>query len=170
MASLTITATRCGELSCQKDSSLSFLSTKVVSCRPRLESPASKVKDRKKDAPVAASDDRPLFEVVLEDTVLFPEGGGQPSDSGFVGGVPCLRVENQGGLAVHVLAGDAASGLVEGADVKVEVDWARRWDHTTQHTSQHLVTALAVKTWGIETIAWNLGEASSFLELGTPGP
>ena len=43
--------------------------------------------------------------MVLEDTVLFPEGGGQPSDCGTVGGLPCLRVDNVGGVAVHLVEG-----------------------------------------------------------------
>jgi len=32
------------------------------------------------------------FAVVLDDTVLFPEGGGQPSDGGSINGVRCVCV------------------------------------------------------------------------------
>jgi len=44
----------------------------------------------------------------------------------------------------------------------------RRWDLCTQHSTQHLVTALTSAKWGIETLSWNLGETTSFLELATP--
>ena len=154
-------AVKCGELACQKDSYLRLLpAARVVSCKPRAAAPKGKA-DKKK----GSADKQPvqLFDVVLTDTVLFPEGGGQPSDCGTVGGVPCVGVENIDGVAVHVLSGP----VEEGREVEVEVDWERRWDNLTQHSTQHLVTALASQTFGVETISWYLGEQSSFLELGT---
>jgi Ser-tRNA(Ala) deacylase AlaX len=77
-----------------------------------------------------------LFDVVLEDTVLFPEGGGQPSDRGTVGGVECVAVENVDGIAVHVVT----APLEEGSQVDVQVDWNRRWDHCTQHSMQATIS------------------------------
>ena len=60
---------RCGELACQKDSYLRELSATVVSCKPRAALPATKGKaDKKKTA------EENLFDIVLSDTVLFPEG------------------------------------------------------------------------------------------------
>ena len=38
-----------------------------------------------------------------------------------------------------------------GIEVLVKVDWDRRWDHMQQHSAQHLITALADKTFGIPT-------------------
>ena len=39
---------------------------------------------KKKKAAAAAGNNDPLVEVVLHDTVIFPEGGGQPSDIGKI--------------------------------------------------------------------------------------
>ena len=157
-------AVRCGELACQRDSYLRSLpAVRVISCNPRATAVVSKGKaEKRKDGCDAKA---PLFDVVLSDTVLFPEGGGQPCDRGEVGGVPCIMVENVDGLAVHVVT----APLEEGSEVAVSVDWTRRWDHCTQHSTQHLLTALATHQWGIETLSWYLGESSSFLELGAPG-
>ena len=154
---------RCGELACQKDSyQRSLHAVRVVSCKPRPAAPAPKGKaDKKKTSEDKAP--QALFDVVLSDTILFPEGGGQPCDRGYVGGVPCIGVENVDGIAVHILT----ASLEVGSQVDVDVDWARRWDHCTQHSTQHLVTALATKKWGVDTISWYLGDSSSFLELGT---
>lgn len=55
----------CGSLSCQRDSFARSLSTVVVSCEK------SQIKG-----------ENDSYEVILEDTVLFPEGGGQVSKSG----------------------------------------------------------------------------------------
>lgn len=52
----------CGSLHCQRDSYARSLNSVVVSCEPSR-----------------AKDHEGKFEVVLEDTVLFPEGGGQVS-------------------------------------------------------------------------------------------
>ena len=188
MASLAVP---CGELACQKDSMLRTLKTTVVSCTPRpAAAPEAGGKGGKKkgkkggkeaDAGEAAADPMaallagPLHDVVLVDTVLFPEGGGQPSDMGTVGAHVCVRVENRDGTAVHVVCAAGAEALQPGAEVDLQVDWDRRWDHMAQHSTQHLVTATASKLWGYETLSWNLGidwtagkRQPSFLELGVP--
>ena len=156
------TPVRCGELLCQHDSYARTLDTVVVSCEPKAAQEAA-AKGKKKGGAEAAPAEQ-LWDVVLSNTVIFPEGGGQPSDCGTVGGVPCLRVDNVDGLAKHVLT----APLAPGTPVTVAVEWARREDHMAQHSTQHLVTAIALKKWGFETTSWGLGEQTSFLELGTP--
>ena len=101
--------------------------------------------------------------VVLADTVLFPEGGGQPADRGTVGGVAVVDVRRVDGAIRHVLAGPAPSGAVT-----VVLDWARRFDHMQQHTAQHLLTAVADQRFGWHTTAFHLGERTSDIEMDTP--
>ena len=154
---------RCGELRCQKDSYLRTLDTVVISCEPKAAATAA-AKGKKKSGGAAPGPPAQLWEVVLGDSVIFPEGGGQPSDIGTVGGVPCLRADNVDGVAKHVLT----APLEPGTAVSVAVDWTRREDNMAQHSTQHLVTAIALQKWGFETTSWGLGEQTSFLELGTP--
>ena len=140
-----------GALACQRDSYQRSLSgASVLQCTPS-----------------AAPDDAGCFDVVLSDTCLFPEGGGQPDDAGTVGGVPIVRMRRAQGTAVHVLP----SALAPGSSVDVCVDWPRRADQMEQHSAQHLLTALAIGKWGHATESWNLGPADSnksFLHLATP--
>ena len=76
----------------------------------------------------------------LADTCLFPEGGGQPSDHGWmvVDGVshPVKHVARnaQNGLIDH----HVLINIAEGTRVKVVVDWERRWDHMVQHSAVRL--------------------------------
>lgn len=103
------------------------------------------------------------FEVVLSDSVLFLESGGQPSDGGTVAGHPVLVLrQNDAGELVHVLA-EAVSGEVE-----VALDWERRYDLMQQHTAQHLITATALNRFGLKTTAFHLGDEQSDIELATP--
>ena len=104
-------------------------------------------------------DGRPF--AVLADTVLYPEGGGQPSDRGTIAGVPVVDVQNVEGQVRHVLAAP-----VEPGPVIVELDWTRRFDHMQQHTAQHLLTAVATDRFGWQTTAFHLGDRVSDVELG----
>lgn len=166
-----------GQLACQKDSYLRTLRATVLSCvavevtAPPAEKTTKKKKGKKQDggggdggAEIATVG--PQWHVGLSDTVLFPEGGGQPADRGTVGGVDCVDVQVADGFAVHTLAGP----LDLGASVDIAVDWTRRWDHMQQHTGQHLITAIAVEMFGFPTVAWHLGpDSTSTLDLDTAG-
>lgn len=101
--------------------------------------------------------------VVLADTVLYPEGGGQPADWGTVGGVEVVDVRRTDGEIRHFLAGPTSLD-----QVTVELDWDRRFDHMQQHTGQHLLTAIAEARFGWHTTAFHLGEKVSDIELDSP--
>jgi Ser-tRNA(Ala) deacylase AlaX len=100
---------------------------------------------------------------VLADTILYPEGGGQPPDHGFLGAVAVLDVQKRAGEVRHYLAAPAALG-----PVAVRLEWPRRFDHMQQHTGQHLLTALAQELNGWATTAFHLGEAVADIELDVP--
>jgi len=101
--------------------------------------------------------------VVLADTILYPEGGGQPADRGWIGGMAVEDVRTVEGKTRHYLAGPPPAGYV-----RVELDWTRRFDHMQQHTGQHLLTAVAEQRFGWHTKAFHLGEQFSDIELDTP--
>ena len=100
------------------------------------------------------------YNVVFEDTILFPEGGGQNDDHGTIISsngnecdsdnkevIPVLRVVRNGDKAVHFL--QTNNPLELGTKVKQIVDWERRFDHMQQHTGQHLISALFEKLFKI---------------------
>ena len=97
---------------------------------------------------------------VLADSILYPEGGGQPPDHGFLGAVAVIDVQKAGGEVRHYLAGPAAPG-----PARLRLQWPRRFDHMQQHTGQHLLTAVARDRFGWETTAFHLGEEVSDIEL-----
>lgn len=100
----------------------------------------------------------------LEDTILYPEGGGQPADHGWLGDIRVLHVHRHEGVTRHVLERPAARG-----PCLVRLDWARRFDHMQQHTGQHLLTAVALARFGWRTVAFHLGPMLSDIELDTAG-
>lgn len=121
-------------------------------CDPRLTRLDTEV--------TASGDEDGRLYVVLADTVLYPEGGGQPPDHGTVGGVAVTDVQKAEGGPRHYLAGPAPSGAVT-----VELDWARRFDHMQQHTAQHLLTAVADARFGWHTTSFHLGDVTCDIEV-----
>lgn len=85
--------------------------------------------------------------VVLDRTVFYPDGGGQPGDSGVLswsGGqvrVVDTRKSGEADDIIHVLGGDQALPAV-GTAVVAKIDWDRRYRHMRMHTALHLMTSL----------------------------
>lgn len=102
--------------------------------------------------------------VTFEDTVLFPEGGGQPSDHGWLNGLEVKTVTRKGAIAVHVLDGEEVP-FQAGEEVRQKVNWERRFDHMQQHSGQHLITAIFDREFGYNTKSWWLGTDDSYVDL-----
>lgn len=110
-----------------------------------------------------------------KDTILFPEGGGQPTDKGSLifksesGKEEKFQVVNvvrKGPDAIHsVEASLEEVSLKVGDEVVQIVDWQRRHDHMQQHSGQHLISALFEKEFNYNTKAWWLGAESSYIEI-----
>lgn len=97
---------------------------------------------------------------VLEDTVFYPEGGGQPCDLGTLNGVAVVDVQKGEGGIRHYLAAPLAEG-----PASLALDWTRRFDHMQQHTGQHLLTAVAQDRFHWGTTAFHLGGTVCDIEL-----
>ena len=101
----------------------------------------------------------------LDDTILYPEGGGQPFDLGTVNGVAVLGVEKGSGELLHVL-----EKLVEPGPARVVLDWDRRYDHMQQHTAQHVLTRTTLDQFGWATRSFHIGDRVSDIELDCKPP
>jgi alanyl-tRNA synthetase len=106
----------------------------------------------------AERDGRPA--VALDRSAFYPEGGGQPADHGALDDIAVLDVQAEGDLIWHTLAAPLAAGAVQG-----EVDWRRRFDHMQQHHGQHLLSAALDRLFGLRTVSFHLGAATSTIDL-----
>jgi alanyl-tRNA synthetase len=101
--------------------------------------------------------------VYLDRTALYPSSGGQPFDTGMIGGAAVVDVIDEGEEIAHRTAkpmlGDTAH---------CTVDWARRFDHMQQHTGQHLLSAVFQEHFRWKTVSFHLGQESATIDLETP--
>lgn len=102
---------------------------------------------------VSCEETRGGFAVVLEKTAFYPEGGGQPGDTGSLGGVRVLDTHERGGKVVHL----CSAPLEPGAEVEGLVDWARRFDLMQQHSGEHIVSGLIHARFGYENVGFHIG-------------
>lgn len=104
------------------------------------------------------------FAVALDCTPLYPEGGGQLSDTGWLDSARVSAVYQQGEDIFHLTDAPFAPG----STVTARVDEARRRDHSVQHTAEHIVSGLAHKLFGAANVGFHMAEAYSTLDLDTP--
>ncbi len=100
--------------------------------------------------------------VTLDQTVFYPASGGQPFDTGTLGGAAVSEViDREDGTIAHVTAGSLKVGeIVQGA-----IDWARRFDHMQQHTGQHVLSAAFDRLFAVRTESFHMGTASATIDL-----
>jgi alanyl-tRNA synthetase len=101
---------------------------------------------------------------VLEETSFYPEGGGQPNDTGTLNGQRVIDVQEAYGEIRHYLEAplEEAAGEVTG-----KVDWERRYDHMQQHAGQHLLSAAFEELFSYKTVSFHLGIEVSTIDLDT---
>jgi alanyl-tRNA synthetase len=130
----------------------------------RLYYTDSYLRDFDADIVERADDGRRIY---LDRTAFYPTSGGQPFDTGTLGGIGVVDVVDEGERVAHLLASPIASPLA-GNRVSGAVDWDRRFDHMQQHTGQHLLSAVLHERFGYATISVHFGSQSSTLDLDAP--
>lgn len=106
--------------------------------------------------------------IVLDRTVFYPLGGGQPGDTGRIGweGGSTTVVDTRKGDhgAVLHLVQEGAEGPPPGTRVKATIDWDRRYKHMRMHTAMHLIGTLI--PYGVT--GGNISESRSRLDFDMP--
>ncbi|MGB5823612.1 MAG: DHHA1 domain-containing protein [Proteocatella sp.] len=93
------------------------------------------------------------FHILLDKTAFYPEGGGQPSDTGTLDDCPITSVFQEGGQIYHV----SPKKPIKLRRAKGYIDWDRRFDGMQQHLSQHILSACFFEKFKALTMGFHLG-------------
>jgi alanyl-tRNA synthetase len=97
--------------------------------------------------------------IVLDTTPFFPEGGGQPSDHGEIGGVPVDHVYEKDSIVYHRAACSAESGISfkPGDEVSAVIDWAYRFENMQRHCGEHILSGVFHKKYNAANKGFHMG-------------
>ncbi len=93
------------------------------------------------------------YEIVLDATAFYPEGGGQACDLGTLGDANVSDVQERGETVVHL----CDKPLTVGAEVTGKIDWNRRLDLMQQHTGEHIVSGIIHQMFGCHNVGFHVG-------------
>ncbi len=103
----------------------------------------------------------------LDRSAFYPTSGGQPYDTGTLGGEAVRDVfVDEAGEVWHALRPETP--LQAGDSVHGEIDWARRFDHMQQHGGEHLLAGMVYRQLGGATIGLHLGAQDSTIDVTLP--
>ncbi len=101
------------------------------------------------------------FSVVLDQTVFFPEGGGQPGDVGTIDHATVTDTVWEDGTIVH----RCSAPLAVGTTVTLSLDWQQRFDHMQQHSGEHILSYAYWHLFGAMNVGFHLNEQFGTIDL-----
>ena len=106
------------------------------------------------------------WEIILDATAFYPEGGGQACDLGILGGRTVLDVQERCTAVVHLCDGP----LTVGETVEGTIDWERRFDLMQQHSGEHMVSGIIHSLYGYQNMGFHIGSELVTVDVAGPVP
>lgn len=101
--------------------------------------------------------------IALDKTAFFPEGGGQPCDTGSLGGLPIYDVQEENGVIFHKTKEKIPFSV--GDSVKGEIDMKKRFSNMQNHSGEHIVSGIIHNTYGYENVGFHLNDKEIALDF-----
>lgn len=93
------------------------------------------------------------YEIVLDKTAFFPEGGGQSADRGFLNEIQVSDAREKDGIVYHI----TDQPLNPGTHVTGEIDFKERFSKMQQHTGEHIISGIVNRRFGYRNVGFHLG-------------
>ena len=126
-----------------KDPYISEFDAQVVSCRK------------------TAAAGKNTYEVILDETAFYPEGGGQDGDRGRIDSANVFDTQERNGQIIHF----TDQPLEEGSRVRGSIDWENRFDLMQNHSGEHIVSGLVHETYGLDNVGFHMGRDVLTIDL-----
>ncbi len=96
------------------------------------------------------------YAILLDKTAFFPEGGGQKSDEGFIGGVAVIDVQEVEDEIYHY----TSQPLEAGVNVACSINWDKRFLRMQNHSGEHIVSGIVNSLFGYDNVGFHMEEGS----------
>ncbi len=158
-----------------EDSHMRTFTAVVLECGPvgegALEASAQAADTRERERDPEASGrigeipEEKRYQIVLDRTAFFPEGGGQYADTGQLQAdsevVRVLDVQERDGKIFHITDRPVPAG----STVSGQIDWAERFMKMQQHTGEHIVSGLVHAHFGYDNVGFHLGSIDCTMDF-----
>lgn len=101
------------------------------------------------------------FEVILDATAFYPEGGGQAADTGTLGGVRVTDTRERGEVIVHF----CQAPLEVGSTVEGILDYEARFVRMQQHSGEHIVSGILNRRYGCSNTGFHMGSDRTVIDF-----
>ncbi len=107
------------------------------------------------------SKDDGLYEITLDETIIFPEGGGQISDKGTISGSEVIRCADCGEEIVYTID----KPLSVGQEVQLTIDPDTRRDHSRTHSGEHILSGILKREFNASNVGFHMGEDYATIDM-----
>ena len=100
------------------------------------------------------NEDKKGYQVILDQTLFFPEEGGQSPDKGVLGSANVLDVQIKKDVITHTVD----KPLEVGAFVHGSLDWKHRFSNMQQHSGEHIFSGTVKRLYGYDNVGFHLSD------------
>ena len=101
------------------------------------------------------------FEIRLDKTAFFPEGGGQPGDIGFIGDVPVFDTKEHSGEIYHY----TKAPIEVGTAILCKIDFPLRFSRMQCHSGEHIVSGIIHTLFGFDNVGFHLSDNDVTIDI-----
>lgn len=94
------------------------------------------------------------YEIILDKTAFFPEGGGQSGDTGYIADARIFDTQIMGDTIIHY----SDTPLPVNTEVEGRLDWEERFSKMQNHSGEHIVSGLVHSLFGYDNVGFHLGD------------
>lgn len=109
----------------------------------------------------ACTESKGKYLIELDQTVFFPEGGGQLSDKGTISDAKVAHVAEKDGHILH----ECDKPLEVGSMVEAKLDWMVRLDRMQQHLGEHILSYVFWKLFKAHNVGFHMNEDNVTIDL-----
>lgn len=102
---------------------------------------------------ISCEEDKKGYCTVLDRTAFFPEGGGQPGDTGWINDIRVMDTKEKRGIVYHMMEKPVEPGSM----VNCRLDFEERFSRMQQHTGEHIVSGIVHSLFGYDNVGFHLG-------------